>query len=87
MSRNMGTWDRGSQWCNRLHKGPMGPVAGFVFWERESEEGKGGDETRIATEESQQRNLKARAGRLFCYRQPRKKPSPRIQTFYSNLSS
>jgi hypothetical protein len=59
-------------------------VAGFVFWERESEEGKGGDEPRIATEESQGK-LKARAGRLFCYRQPRKKPSPRIQTFYSIL--
>jgi hypothetical protein len=28
----MGTWGRWSQWCNRLHKGPMGPVvAGFVL--------------------------------------------------------
>src|SRR5215217_9634865 len=37
----MGTRDRGSQWCNRLHKGPMGPVVGFcLLGRRDSEKGK-----------------------------------------------
>ena len=51
----------------------MGPVAGFVLGGGEREE-EGGDETRIATEESQRQR---RAGRLLCSRKAHKTgPAP-----------
>jgi len=31
--------DGGSQWCNRLHKGPIGPVAGFVYGKKLGKKG------------------------------------------------
>jgi hypothetical protein len=52
-------------------------MAGFVLWERESEQqGKGGDETRLAKEESHGQG----AGRLFVARGrgTHKAPGPRV---------
>jgi hypothetical protein len=60
----MGTWDRWSQWCNRLlriiviHQWPV-----FV-WGKGERDGKGGDEARLAWEEVIRRQG---AGRLFGY--------------------
>jgi hypothetical protein len=60
-----------------ISKGLLDPkVAGFVFGERESEQGKGGDETRLADEGSQGQG----AGRLFVARGrgTHNAPSPRV---------
>src|ERR687890_2030850 len=48
-------WDGGSQWCNRLLRGPMGPQWPVLSWGKGEREGEGGYGTRLAREETKQR--------------------------------
>jgi hypothetical protein len=60
----MGTWDGGSQWCNRLPEDrKILEVVGFVL-EKDKRVGEGGDEPRVTREETHRQ----RAGRLFVAR-------------------
>src|SRR5215203_7092264 len=47
----MGTWGRGSQWCNRLLWIVVILRSRFFVWGKGKREGKGGDEGRLAFEE------------------------------------
>jgi hypothetical protein len=73
----MGTWDKVSQWCNRL-LGIFKILWPVLFWESELEEG--GDAARLAEKEITSREG---AGRLFWLcSDPHKDAQPRKQAFY-----